>query len=200
MVTPLCCMTVKAITAITTPDKFDTEETIVESKQVVSDYSIINKSDNVGDLTCTDAYAEYFLNPAPLGSDIPFGLMSSTVCFDGEVEVTGYVDYYYDKFREEKEMCFYPDAESWQGLPIPYEAIYDTYTMSDGGRAYVPFRLSLGFADDSELDIDNMIQLDSTEHMKLVLSDLQFNFKNSDFGSGTVTAGNAKIVSAEKID
>ena len=185
------------------PDKFDLEEwSCTEQCEAASGgFFMVNKGDKVGDLTCTDAYAEYFLN-TKLPNNSSLGLMSSTVSFDGEIEVTGYIDRFNgdEGYVEEGEMYFYPDGDSWQGLPIPYEdSYYWTYSMNDERLMYAPFRISLGVVYDySALDLDHNIPQGSTVHMKLVLKDMHFNYINSNFGGYTIST--AAIVSAEKID
>ncbi|MBP0984729.1 MAG: hypothetical protein J6A19_13490 [Oscillospiraceae bacterium] len=185
------------------PDKFDLDAwRCTEQCQPASGgFFMVNKGENVGGLTCTDAYAEYFIN-TEFSNNVSFGLMSSTVCFDGEIEVTGYVDRFdgNEGYVDDGELYFYPDGESWQGLPIPYENSYFwTYSLKDGRLMYAPFRLSLGVVYDySALDLERNIPQGSTAHMKLVLKDIQFNYVNSNFGEYTIST--ATIVSAERID
>lgn len=184
-------------------DKFDLEtgRRTEQCEPASGGFFMVNKGKNIGGLTCTDAYAEYFINKEFSNKD-SFGLMSSTVCFDGEIEVTGYVDRYNgnEGYVQAGELHFYPDAESWQGLPIPYEkSYYRTYSMNDGRLMCAPFRLSLGIVDDySELDLEHIILQGSTAHMKFVLKDIQFNYANSNFGWYTIST--ATIVSAKRID
>lgn len=184
------------------PEKFGLDKQCAEQCEAASGgFYIVNKGDNIGGLTCTDACAEYFTNTTnPVAA--PFGLMSSTVCFDGEIEVTGYINRYNgdEGYVRDGELHFYPDSESWQGLPIPYaDYYYQTYSMKDGGLVYAPFRLSLGSVYDySVLDLEHDIPQNSTVHMKCVLEDVQFKYVNSNFGGYTISA--ATIVSAEIID
>lgn len=185
------------------PDKFDLDAWICteQCEPASGGFFMVDKGDNVGGLTCTDAYAEYYIN-TEFSNNVSFGLMSSTVCFNGEIEVTGYVDRFdgNEGYVDDGELYFYPDAESWQGLPIPYESSYYwTYSLKDGRLMYAPFRLSLGVVYDySALDLERNIPQGSTAHMKFVLKDIQFNFVNSNFGGYAIST--AKIVSAEKID
>lgn len=186
------------------PEKFDLDEwRCTEQCEAASGgFFTVNKGDNIGGLTCTDAYAEYFINPQPNYDWDSFGLMNSTVCFEGEIEVTGYIERYNgnEGYVEEGEMNFYPDGESWQGLPIPYDYhYYNTYSMNDGRLLYAPFRLSLGVIYDySALDLERDIPLGSTVHMKCVLKDIQLKYVNTNFGGYTIST--ATIVSAERID
>lgn len=193
----------KTYNSIDNPDKFNLDEwKCTEQCEAASGgLFIVNKGDNIGGLTCTDAYAEYFLNTeAPENASL--GLMSSTVCFEGEIEVTGYIDRLDgdEGYAEEGELYFYPDGESWQGLPIPYaDNYYWTYSMNDGRLMYAPFRLSLGVVYDySALDLERDIQQGSTVHMKCVLKDVQLKYVNTNFGGYTISS--ATVVSAERID
>ncbi len=184
------------------PEKFDLEnwECTERCEAASGGYFIINKGDKIGSLTCTDAFAEYYVNDVSPLNDA-FGLMSSSVCFEGEIEVTGYIDRYDgdEGYVEEGELHFYPDGESWQGLPVEYDSFYWTYSLKDGTLVYAPFRLSLGVISDySALDLERDIPQGSTAHMKLVLKDLQLNYVNNNFGNYTIST--ATIVSAEKID
>ena len=185
------------------PDKFDLDSwrCTEQCEPASGGFFMVNSGDNVGGLICTDAYAEYFMN-TEYSNNGSFGLMSSTVCFDGEIEVTGYVDRFdgNEGYVEEGELYFYPDGESWQELPVPYEASYYwTYLLKDGRLMYAPFRLSLGVVNDySALDLEHDIPQGSTVHMKCVLKDVQFKYVNSNFGRYTISM--ATIVSAERID
>lgn len=128
-------------------------------------------------------------------------MMSSIVCFEGEIEVTGYIDRFdgNEGYVEEGELYLYPDGESWQGLPLEYDSYYWSYALKDGTLVYAPFRLSLGVISDySALGLESDIPQGSTAHMKLVLKDLQLNYVNTNFGGYTIST--AVIVSAEKID
>ena len=185
------------------PEKFDLDEwkCTEQCEPASGGFFIVNKGDNIGGLTCTDACAEYFLNEK-YQNNSPFGLMSSTVSFEGEIEVTGYIDRFdgNEGYADEGELIFYPDGESWQGLPIPYaDSYYWTYSLKDERLMYAPFRLSLGVVYDySALNLENDIPQGSTAHMKCVLKDVQLKYVNSNFGGYTIST--AAIVSAEKID
>ena len=96
-------------------------------------------------------------------------------------------------------MHFYPDGESWQGLPVEYDSFYWTYSLKDGTLVYAPFRLSLGVISNySALDLERDIPQGSTAHMKLVLKDIGLVYGDGDFSGYTISS--AVIVSAEKID
>ncbi len=184
------------------PEKFNLDEwSCTEQCEAASGgFFIVNKGDNIGGLTCTDAYAEYFINEKYSVDDY-FGLMSSTVCFDGEIEVTGYIDRFDggEGYVDEGELHFYPDGESWQGLPIPYNSFYMTYFTKDERLIYVPFTLNLGVVYDySALDLERSIPQGSTVHMKCVLKDIQLKYVNSNFGGYAISS--ATVVSAEIID
>lgn len=192
----------KTYNSFDNPEKFDLDnwECTEQCEAASGGYFIINKGDKIGSLTCTDAFAEYYVNDVSPLNDA-FGLMSSSVCFEGEIEVTGYIDRYDgdEGYVEEGELHFYPDGESWQGLPVEYDSFYWTYSLKDGTLVYAPFRLSLGVISDySALDLERDIPQGSTAHMKLVLKDLQLNYVNTNFGNYTIST--ATIVSAEKID
>lgn len=95
----------------------------------------------------------------------------------------------------EGEVFFYPDGDSWQGLPLPY-ADYDrylTYHIKDGSILYAPFRISLDY---SAPDID--IPQGSAAHIKCVIKGLRLRYVNTNFGSYTIST--ATVVSAEMID
>lgn len=183
------------------PEKFDLDtESCNESREAASGgFFIINKGDTIGGLTCTDANATYFIDP--VDHNYPFALYDSTVCFDGEIEVSGYIDRMdgNEGYVEDGELDFYPDGESWQGLPIPFDYYYyQTYFMKDENLVYAPFRISLGVVYDySSIDLERDIPKGSTAHMKLVLKDLQLKFVNTNFGGYTIST--ATIVSAEKM-
>lgn len=186
------------------PEKFDLDkwECTERCEAASGGYFIINEGDKIGNLTCTGAFAEYYINDVSPLND-PFGLMSSSVFFDGEIEVTGYIDRYDgdEGYVKEGELHFYPDGENWQGLPIPYQPYnsYWTYSLKDESLIYAPFRISLGVISDySPLDLERDIPQGSTAHMKLVLKNLQLNYVNTNFGGYTIST--ATIVSAEKID
>ncbi len=184
------------------PEKFGLDKQCTEQCEAASDgFYIVSKGESIGGLTCTDAYAEYFINTT-YPAAAPFGLMSSTVGFDGEIEVAGYIDRYNgdEGYVRDGELHFYPDSESWQGLPMPYaDHYYQTYSMKDGGLVYVPFRLSLGSVYDySALDLEHNIPQGSTVHVKCVLKDVQFKYVNSNFGEYAMSS--ATVVSVERID
>lgn len=182
------------------PKKFDLDnwECTERGEAASGGYFIINKGDKIGVLTCTDAFAEYYLDEV---YDNGFGLMSMSICFEGEIEVTGYIDRFdgNEGYVEEGELYLYPDGESWQGLPLKYGSSYRSYVLKDGTLVYTPFRLSLGVISDySALDLESDIPQGSTAHLKLVLKDLRLNYVNTSFGGYTIST--ASIVSAEKID
>lgn len=184
------------------PDKFNLDEWQCTDQCTASSegYFMINKGDKLGKLICTDAYAEYFLNTKYASGD-SFGLMSSAVSFEGEIEVTGYVDRFdgNEGYVEEGDLFFYPDDESWQGLPIPFRD-YDclTFCLKDERLMYSPFRLSLGSVYDySELDLESIIPQGSTAHVRCILKDLQFKYSNSNFGGFEISS--ATVASAEII-
>lgn len=185
------------------PEKFDLDlwECTESCEPSSGGLFIVNKGDSIGGLTCTDAFAEYFVNTKYSTQD-PFGLMSSGVCFEGELEVTGYIDRLdgNEGYADEGELYFYPDGESWQGLPVPYNThYYQMYSLNDERLIYAPFRLSLGVVYDySALGLESDIPQGSTAHMKLVLKDIELIYRNSDFGGYAIST--ATIVSAEKID
>lgn len=190
----------KTYNSFDNPEKFDLAkwECTEQCEAASGGYFIINKGDKIGNLTCTDAFAKYYINEV---YDNSFGLMSSSVCFEGEIKVTGYVDRYdgNEGYVEEGELHFYPDGESWQEMPIEYNSRYLLYSLKDERLIYAPFRISLGVVSDySALDLERDIPQGSTAHMKLVLKDLQLNYVNTNFGSYTIST--ATIVSAEKID
>lgn len=191
----------KTYNFIDEPDKFDVllkVDTDV-SEATSGGFFIINKGDTIGGLTCTDANATYFIDP--VDHNYPFALYDSTVCFDGEIEVSGYIDRMdgNEGYVEDGELDFYPDGESWQGLPIPFDYYYyQTYFMKDENLVYAPFRISLGVVYDySAMDLERDIPKGSTAHMKLVLKDLQLKYINTNFGGYTIST--ATIVSAEKM-
>ena len=94
----------------------------------------------------------------------------------------------------EGEVFFYPDGDSWQGLPLPYaDYRYLTYHIKDGSILYAPFRISLDY---SAPDID--IPQGSAAHIKCVIKRLRLRYVNTNFGSYTIST--ARVVSAEMID
>lgn len=181
------------------PEKFDLENwECTESCEAVSgDSFIIRAGDSVGGLTCSGAGSGYCMCPGVL--DDPH-LFLSFACFDGEVEVTGYVNRCDgdEAYMEEGQLLFYPD-ESWRGLPVPCEPRYFTYHMNDGGFVYAPFMLSLGtIYDYSALGLEHDIPQGASAHMRLVLGDIALAYGDGDFSGFTISS--AVIVSAEKID
>lgn len=184
------------------PDKFNFDEwqCTEQCKPASGGFFAVNVGDSVGGLTCIDACAEYFLNENN-SVNASFGLMNSTVCFEGEVEVTGYVDRFegYEGYVDEGELYFYPDGESWNGLPIPYDdSGYHTFYLNDESLMYTPVRLSLGTVYDySGLGLEYDIPQGTTTHLKCVLKDIQLKYVNSSFGGYTIST--AVIVSAEVI-
>lgn len=185
------------------PEKFDLDrwECTENCEAASGGFFIVNKGDNIGGLTCTDASSEYFINTKYSIYDA-FGLMSSNIRFEGEIEVTGYIDRFdgNEGYVDEGELLFYPDGESWQGLPVPYEThYYNIYSLKDERLIYAPFRFSLGVIYNySSLDLERDIPQGSTAHMKLVLKDIQLKYVNTNFDGYTIST--ATIVSAEKID
>ncbi len=182
------------------PEKFDFEnwEAIEIPEAVMGDYFILSEGDKAGGLTCSRAVSSYIIIPGSI--DEPH-LYRSFVCFDGEVEVTGYVDRCDgdEAYMDEGQLLFYPDGDSWRGLPVPCRAQYFTYHMNDGGFVYAPFRLSLGTVYDyPSLGLEHDIPQGTTAHMKLVLKDIGLVYGDGDFSGYTISS--AVIVSAEKID
>lgn len=193
----------KTYNSNTDPDKFDLDTMTCneECEAASGGFFIVKKGDNIGGLTCTDAYAEYFLNKNNAYDFPGFALIGSGVSFEGEFEVSGYIDRFdgNEGYVEEGELYFYPDGDCWQGLPVIYgDTTYFTYILKDDSLAYVPFRLSLGtIYDYSAIDLERDIPQGSSVHMNLVLKDLQLNYANTNFGGFTIST--ATIVSAERI-
>lgn len=182
------------------PEYFDLENLICTQKCEAASGGVIivNKGDKIGGLTCTDANAEYYINTTRgYTNNPPFGLMSSNVSFEGELEVTGYAECFYgnEGYVQAGEVFFYPDGDSWQGLPLPY-ADYDrylTYHIKDDSLLYAPFRISLDYSA-SDLDIPQ----GSAAHIRCVIKDLKLKYVNTNFGSYTIST--ATVVSAERTD
>lgn len=181
------------------PEKFDFEnwEAIEIPEAVMGDYFIFSEGDKAGGLTCSRAVSSYIIIPGSI--DEPH-LYRSLVCFDGEVEVTGYVNRFNgdEAYMDEGQLVFYPD-DSWRGLPIPCNSKYFTYFMKDGGFVCAPFMLSLGTVYDyPSLGLEHDIPQGSTAHMRFVLKDIGLVYGDGDFSGYTISS--AVIVSAEKID
>lgn len=181
------------------PEKFDFENwQCTESCEAASggDF-IIGVGDEVGGLTCSRAGSNYCMAPGIL--DEP-QLYHSFACFDGEAEVTGYVYRCdgHEAYMDEGQLLFYPDGDSWRGLPVPCRTEYFTYLMSDGGFVHAPFQISLGTVYDyPSLDIERDIPQGSTAHMRFVLKDIGLAYGDGDFSGFTISS--AVIVSSEKI-
>jgi len=193
----------KTYNSNTDTDKFDLDTmTCKEDCEAASGgFFIVNKGDSIGGLTCTDAYAEYFLNKNNAYDFPRFALVGSSVGFEGEFEVSGYIDRFdgNEGYVEEGELYFYPDVDGWQGLPVIYgDTTYRTYILKDDSLEFAPFRISLGtIYDYSAIDLERDIPQGSSVHMDLVLKDLQLSYANTNFSGYTIST--AAIVSAERI-
>lgn len=186
------------------PDKFNLEEwcCVEDCTASSGDIFIVRKGDKINGLTCKNACAEYYIDVA--GEDGErFGLRSCMLSFDGEAELTGYIDCFgqNEGYYDEGAIMFYPDEESLNGFPLSYMGEYYTYQFHDGRLINTPMCIMrLGtIYDYPQLNLEQDIALGSTVKARCVFRNFEVIYCNRNCAD-VFSSTSAELVSVEIID
>ena len=160
-----------------------------DEDKISTDYMRIKVGDKFGTLTVKSAYTIFSEHPwLKEFSETPGAYISEgKIEFEGEVELTGYVDVWEDNGYQGAGgiMVFYPDGDSSVKIPI----ISYAYYLEDGWRGHNRHGYASGYFGDLVFDLGNMYEVDC-DTSGLHPGD---NFVKVKITADNVTAYNAKL-------